>query len=227
MSVLEIKKLNKTYYNDKVRIEVLKQIDLSIEKGEFVFITGPSGSGKTTLLNCISGLEKVTAGMINFDGKNLARIDDKEMAMLRRHKIGFVFQKFNLLPNLTVYENIAIASIIAKKEDKNHINDLLKKFNLYEFRKMFPNQLSGGMQQRVAIIRALVNDPEIIFADEPTGTLDSKSSVEVLETLKNLNQEFGKTIIMVTHSLDQIKYGTRHIQIIDGKVISDTANHDE
>lgn len=227
MSVLEIKKLNKTYYNDKVRIEVLKQIDLSIEKGEFVFITGPSGSGKTTLLNCISGLEKVTAGMINFDGKNLARIDDKEMAMLRRHKIGFVFQKFNLLPNLTVYENIAIASIIAKKEDKNHINDLLKKFNLYEFRKMFPNQLSGGMQQRVAIIRALVNDPEIIFADEPTGNLDSKSSVEVLETLKNLNQEFGKTIIMVTHSLDQIKYGTRHIQIIDGKVISDTANHDE
>lgn len=227
MSLLEIKKLNKTYFNDKVRIEVLKQVDLTIEKGEFVFITGPSGSGKTTLLNCISGLEKVTAGMINFDGKNLARIDEKEMAKLRRHKIGFVFQKFNLLPNLTVYENILIAALIAQKENKNRVDELLKKFNLYEFRKMFPNQLSGGMQQRVAIIRALINDPDIIFADEPTGNLDSKSSIEVLETLKNLNQEFGKTIIMVTHSLDQIKYGTRHIQIIDGKIISDTANHDE
>lgn len=227
MSLLEIKKLNKTYFNDKVRIEVLKQVDLTIEKGEFVFITGPSGSGKTTLLNCISGLEKVTAGMINFNGKNLARIDEKEMAKLRRHKIGFVFQKFNLLPNLTVYENILIAALIAQKENKNRVDELLKKFNLYEFRKMFPNQLSGGMQQRVAIIRALINDPDIIFADEPTGNLDSKSSIEVLETLKNLNQEFGKTIIMVTHSLDQIKYGTRHIQIIDGKIISDTANHDE
>ena len=227
MSLLEIKKLNKTYFNDKVRIEVLKQVDLTIEKGEFVFITGPSGSGKTTLLNCISGLEKVTAGMINFDGKNLARIDEKEMAKLRRHKIGFVFQKFNLLPNFTVYENILIAALIAQKENKNRVDELLKKFNLYEFRKMFPNQLSGGMQQRVAIIRALINDPDIIFADEPTGNLDSKSSIEVLETLKNLNQEFGKTIIVVTHSLDQIKYGTRHIQIIDGKIISDTANHDE
>ena len=227
MSLLEIKKLNKTYYNDKIKIDVLKQIDLKIEEGEFVFITGPSGSGKTTLLNCISGLEKVTSGQINFAGLNLARISEKEMAELRRHKIGFVFQNFNLLPNLTVYENILIAAIIAKNENKNLIDDLLKKFNLFEFRKMFPNQLSGGMQQRVAIIRALVNDPELIFADEPTGNLDSKSSLEVLETLQSLNKEYGKTIVMVTHSLEQIKYGTRHIQIIDGKVIADTSSHDE
>lgn len=227
MSLLEVKKLCKSYYNDKIRTDVLKQIDLSIEKCEFVFITGPSGSGKTTLLNCISGLEKVTSGQINFEGFNLALISDKDMAKLRRKKIGFVFQNFNLLPNLNVYENIAIASIIAGNENKERIYELLRKFNLFEFRKMFPNQLSGGMQQRVAIIRALINDPEIIFADEPTGNLDSKSSLEVLETLQNLNQEFGKTIVMVTHSLEQIKYGTRHIQIIDGKVIDDSINHEE
>lgn len=227
MSILEVKKLNKTYFNDKFKLDVLKQIDLSIEEGEFVFITGPSGSGKTTLLNCISGLEKVSSGTIYIDGVNLVSINDKEMAKLRRHKLGFVFQNFNLLPNLNVYENVAIASIIAGSENKEKIEELLARFNLLEFKKMFPNQLSGGMQQRVAIVRALINDPDIIFADEPTGNLDSKSSMEVLEVMKQLHQEFGKTIVMVTHSLEQIKYGTRHIQIIDGKVISDTKTYDE
>lgn len=227
MSILEVKKLNKTYFNDKFKLDVLKQIDLSIEEGEFVFITGPSGSGKTTLLNCISGLEKVSSGTIYIDGVNLVSINDKEMAKLRRHKLGFVFQNFNLLPNLNVYENVAIASIIAGSENKEKIEELLARFNLLEFKKMFPNQLSGGMQQRVAIVRALINDPDIIFADEPTGNLDSKSSMEVLDVMKQLHQEFGKTIVMVTHSLEQIKYGTRHIQIIDGKVISDTKTYDE
>jgi putative ABC transport system ATP-binding protein len=227
MSVLEVKKLSKTYFNDKIKIDVLKQIDLSIDEGEFVIITGPSGSGKTTLLNCISGLEKTSSGTVYIDGVNLVSISEKEMAKLRRHKIGFVFQNFNLLPNLNVYENVAIASIIAGNEQKDKIEELLEKFNLIEFKKMFPNQLSGGMQQRVAIVRALINDPEIIFADEPTGNLDSSSSLEVIETLQKLHKDYGKTIIMVTHSLEQIKYGTRHIQIIDGKIINDTKQYDE
>lgn len=226
MSVLEVKNLTKIYKNDKLNVEVLKDINLNIENGEFVFITGPSGSGKTTLLNCISGLEKISGGAIYIDGVNLANITNKEMANLRRTKVGFVFQAFNLLPNLTIYENVAIAAIIAGDEKKERILNLLEKFGLLEYKNYYPNQISGGMQQRTAIVRALINDPDVIFADEPTGNLDSKSSLEVLETLASLHKEYKKTIIMVTHSLDQIKYGTRHIQIIDGKVISDINLYD-
>ena len=226
MSVLEVKNLTKIYKNDKLNVEVLKDINLNIENGEFVFITGPSGSGKTTLLNCISGLEKISGGAIYIDGVNLANITNKEMANLRRTKVGFVFQAFNLLPNLTIYENIAIAAIIEGEEKKERILNLLEKFGLLEYKNYYPNQISGGMQQRTAIVRALINDPDVIFADEPTGNLDSKSSLDVLETLASLHKEYKKTIIMVTHSLDQIKYGTRHIQIIDGKVISDINLYD-
>ena len=226
MSVLEVKNLTKIYKNDKLNVEVLKDINLNIENGEFVFITGPSGSGKTTLLNCISGLEKISGGAIYIDGVNLANITNKEMANLRRTKVGFVFQEFNLLPNLTIYENVAIAAIIAGDEKKERILNLLEKFGLLEYKNYYPNQISGGMQQRTAIVRALINDPDVIFADEPTGNLDSKSSLDVLETLASLHKEYKKTIIMVTHSLDQIKYGTRHIQIIDGKVISDINLYD-
>ncbi len=226
MSVLEVKNLTKIYKNDKLNVEVLKDINLNIENGEFVFITGPSGSGKTTLLNCISGLEKISGGAIYIDGVNLANITNKEMANLRRTKVGFVFQAFNLLPNLTIYENVAIAAIIAGDEKKERILNLLEKFGLLEYKNYYPNQISGGMQQRTAIVRALINDPDVIFADEPTGNLDSKSSLDVLETLASLHKEYKKTIIMVTHSLDQIKYGTRHIQIIDGKVISDINLYD-
>lgn len=226
MSVLEIKNLFKSYCNDKINVEVLKDISLSINEDEFVFITGPSGSGKTTLLNCISGLEKVTSGSIVIDNVDLAKITPKDMANLRRTKIGFVFQNFNLLPNLTIYENVAIASIIAGDEKKERILELLEKFGLLEYKNYYPNQVSGGMQQRTAIVRALINDPEIIFADEPTGNLDSKSSQEVLETFASLHKEYHKTIIMVTHSLDQIKYGTRQIQIFDGKVINDINIYD-
>lgn len=221
MSKLQTKGLYKNYFEGGLTTEVLKDINLDIDEGEFVLITGPSGSGKTTLMNCISGLESVSAGEVLLDGLDFSKFSKKQMAELRKNKIGFVFQAYNLLPNLTLFENIQIASVIAGKNDTNRINELLTKFNLAEFKKHFPNQVSGGMQQRTAIVRALINDPQIIFADEPTGNLDSKSTLEVMENFKFLHDEYKKTIIMVTHSLDNLKYATRHIQIIDGKVVLD------
>lgn len=221
MSILEIKNLYKSFKNSTFTTEVLKNINFSIEEGDFILITGASGSGKTTLLNCISGLDKITSGEVVIAGKNLKSITSKEMSILRKNNIGFVFQAYNLLPNLTLYENIEIASIIANNDNKDKILDLLKSFNLIDYKNYFPEQVSGGMQQRCAIVRALINDPTIIFADEPTGNLDSKSSIEVMETLKKLHDDYNKTIVMVTHSLDNLKYGNRHIQILDGKVIKD------
>ena len=221
MIVLEIKDLYKSFKNSSLTTEVLKGISFSIEEGDFILITGTSGSGKTTLLNCISGLDTITSGEVIIKDKNLSKISSREMALLRKNNIGFVFQSYNLLPNLTLYENIEIAAIIANNLDKERINSLLKNFNLYDFRNYFPEQVSGGMQQRCAIVRALINNPDIIFADEPTGNLDSKSSLEVMETFKKLHDEYNKTIVMVTHSLDNLKFGNRHIQIIDGKVIND------
>lgn len=221
MSVLEIKDLYKSFKNSSFTTDVLKGITFNIEEGDFILITGASGSGKTTLLNCISGLDVITSGSIVISGKNLENISSKELSTLRKNNIGFVFQAYNLLPNLTLYENIEIAAIIANKLDKEKILDLLKTFNLIDYKNYFPEQVSGGMQQRCAIVRALINNPDIIFADEPTGNLDSKSSIEVMETFKKLHDEYNKTVVMVTHSLDNLKYGNRHIQILDGKVIKD------
>ena len=221
MSVLEIKNLVKNYSNKTFTTEVLKDISFTIEKGDFLVITGPSGSGKTTLLNCISGLEKITSGEILFSGQDVSKISDKQMAEYRKHDIGFVFQAYNLLPNLTLYENVKIAQTIAGNNDKDRILELLDKFGLKEYQNYFPNQVSGGMQQRCAIVRSLVNDPEIIFADEPTGNLDSKSGFDVMENFKFLHETYGKTIVMVTHCLDHLKYANRHIQILDGKILMD------
>lgn len=226
MAVLETRHLIKNFNNGQITTYVLKDINLSIEQGDFLLITGTSGSGKTTLLNCISGLETITSGEVLIDGKNLAQISAKEMAELRKNRISFVFQAYNLLPNLTLYENVLIAKLIAdgsKKEKSSNekILELLDKFNLLAYKDYFPNQVSGGMQQRCAIVRSLINDPEIIFADEPTGNLDSKSSEDVMNTFKYLHQEFNKTIVMVTHSLDHLKYANRHVQLIDGIIISD------
>ncbi len=230
MTVLETKNLIKNFNNGQITTYVLKGINLQIEENDFLLITGTSGSGKTTLLNCISGLETITSGDVWIDGKNISQISQKEMAELRKHKVSFVFQAYNLLPNLTLYENVLIAKLIADGSDKNKekknssnqsILDLLAKFNLLEYKDYFPNQVSGGMQQRCAIVRALINDPDIIFADEPTGNLDSKSSEDVMNTFTYLHREFNKTIVMVTHSLDNLKYANRHVQLIDGMIISD------
>lgn len=227
MSLLVVQNLIKNYTNGTLVTEVLKDISFNIEEGDFMMIIGSSGSGKTTLLNCISGLEKITGGIVKLNDKNLANIKEKEMANLRRKNIGFVFQSYNLLPNLTLYENVAIASIIAGNENKDRILELLEKFNLLEFKDYFPDQVSGGMQQRCAIVRSLINDPEIIFADEPTGNLDSVSSKEVMENFAFLHKTYNKTIVMVTHSLDNLKYANRYIRIIDGKIVEDIRLLDE
>ncbi len=227
MSILEVKNLYKSFKNNSFTTEVLKDISFNINEGDFIMITGPSGSGKTTLLNCISGLETITSGEISFSGYNFAKISKKDMAKLRKQKIGFVFQAYNLLPNLTLYENIEIATIIAGIDKKQKILELLDKFNLLEYKNYFPEQVSGGMQQRCAIVRSLINDPDIIFADEPTGNLDSKSSKEVMENFLFLHKEFKKTIVMVTHSIDNLKYANRHIQIIDGSIVSDEVINNE
>ncbi len=221
MSVLEVKNLVKNYSTKSFTTNVLKDLSFTIEKGDFLVITGPSGSGKTTLLNCISGLEKITSGQILFEGEDLASISNDKMSELRKKHIGFVFQAYNLLPNLTLYENVALAGIIAGDENSKRINELLTHFNLIDYKNYFPNQVSGGMQQRCAIVRSLINDPEIIFADEPTGNLDSKSGEEVMKTFQFLHEQYGKTIVMVTHSLDHLKYANRHIKIIDGQIIND------
>ncbi len=221
MSLIECRKLCKSYFNDSVETPVLRGIDLSVEKEDFVGITGPSGSGKTTLLYVISGLEKPTDGELLLFGSPLSDYTEKELADLRKHKIGFVFQFYNLVANLTVRENLELARVIARHPDKGPIDDLLELVGMKEFQDRYPNQLSGGMQQRVAVARSLVNDPDIIFADEPTGNLDQTNGMEIMKLLHRLNRERKKTIILVTHSDDYLRFCSRNIRLTDGKIVKD------
>ncbi|MFH0992784.1 MAG: ABC transporter ATP-binding protein [bacterium] len=213
--------LIKDYGNAKVTIHVLKNIDLSIDSNDFVGITGASGSGKTTLLYVLSGLEKPTAGTVALFGKTTTQYEDRELAELRRSRIGFVFQFYNLIPNLTVRENVLLAAIIAGNKDGERIDEVLAMVGMLDRQSAFPNELSGGMQQRVAIARALVNNPDIIFADEPTGNLDSENAGEIMNILHTLNVDHHKTIVLVTHSEDFLKYCNRNVKLSDGRVVND------
>ncbi len=219
--IIEAKKLKKDYYLKNTTVNVIKEIDLKISNGEFVSIVGPSGSGKTTLLYLLSGLEPYTEGRVNLLGKELKEYSDKEISKIRQTKVGFVFQFYNLIPNLNVYENILLASIISNNKNKEEINNVLDLVGMKEFKNYYPNQLSGGMQQRVAIARALVNNPDVIFADEPIGNLDYKNGIAIMEILKDLNINHNKTIVLVTHNEDMIKYGTRYLRLRDGEIIED------
>ncbi|MDD5182746.1 MAG: ABC transporter ATP-binding protein, partial [Bacilli bacterium] len=220
MIIIKADKITKTYSIKKNINIILKNITFSIKKNEFVFVVGPSGSGKSTLLYVLSGIEDYSSGSILLFDKELNTYSDKEMSIIRQKKIGFVFQSYNLIPNLNVYDNVKLAVILGNNKLDN-INKCLEQVKMLEYKDYYPNQLSGGMQQRVAIARALVNDPEIIFADEPTGNLDNKNGIEVMEIFKDLNKKLGKTIIMVTHNVDLIKFGTRVIELFDGKILSD------
>lgn len=220
MELIKASKIIKNYNIKKNVNKVLKDITFNIKENEFVFVVGPSGSGKSTLLYVLSGIEDYTSGSLLLFNKELNTYSDKEMSEIRQSKIGFVFQAYNLMPNLSVYDNVKLAVILGNTE-KFNIEKCLEQVKMLEYKDYYPNQLSGGMQQRVAIARALVNDPEIIFADEPTGNLDNKNGIQIMEIFKELNDDLNKTIIMVTHNVDLIKYGTRVIELLDGKILKD------
>ena len=218
---IEAKNLRKTYHIGKIEVEALRGISFSVQKGEFVSVVGPSGSGKSTLFYLLGGLTRATSGSVVLDGDDLALLSDAERTRMRKRKIGFVFQKFNLLPTLDARSNILMASEIAGNGnvDKAHferITDLLGLTRRLDHR---PSELSGGEQQRVALARALINQPTVVLADEPTGNLDSKNSDVVLEMLRRSNQEFGQTVLMITHNPEAAKFGDRIVHMRDGEMV--------
>jgi len=220
-NLIEVKNLKKEYCSEEVLTKVLKGLSFNIDKGEFSAIMGPSGSGKSTLMHILGLLEGPSSGTYKFEGRDVSNLNDSESAYLRNQKIGFVFQNFNLLPRMSVLDNVKLP--LTYSEDKKDINSRAKKVlesvGLGERINYFPNQISGGQKQRVAIARALVNQPSVIFADEPTGNLDSQSSTQIMDILARLNKE-GNTIILVTHDPRTAKYTKRVINLKDG-LISD------
>lgn len=216
MSILKIKNLSKVYGENETEVKALSDINLEINKGEFVVIVGKSGSGKSTLLHIMAGLETPTYGDVIIENINLSSLNEKERSLLRKEKIGLIFQSYNLIPVLTVEENIKLPTINTINQDDGYVNELMELLNIKERKNHLPNQLSGGQQQRVAIGRALVNKPAIIFADEPTGNLDTKTESEVLNLLKESQKKYNQTIIMITHNMDIAKYADKIIKIEDG-----------
>jgi putative ABC transport system ATP-binding protein len=223
MSVLSAKNLTKIY-GGKGNISstnALNGVNLNIENGEFVGVMGPSGSGKTTLLNILSGIDKPTSGIIEIGGKNISSLSKDELALFRRQKLGFVFQEFNLLDSLTLKENVMLPMILDKKKAasmETKAKEIMSLFEIYEIADKYPYNVSGGQQQRAAVCRALVNDPAIVYADEPTGNLDSKSSKAVMKCFQKMNQEANCTMLMVTHDAFAASYCKRVVFIKDGIV---------
>ena len=224
MNLLEVKNISKTYGTGETAVEALKDVSFSVEKGEFLSIVGESGSGKSTLLNMIGALDSPTAGKVIIDGKDIMAMKDDAATIFRRRNIGFIFQAFNLIPELTVEQNIVFPLLLDyQKPDQKHLDELLKVLNLENRRKHLPSQLSGGQQQRVAIGRALITRPSIILADEPTGNLDSKNSSEVIALLKDAARRYEQTIIMITHNRVIAQSADRILQVKDG-VVTDLGN---
>ena len=219
LAILEVKNLNKYYLQGQNKHHILKNITMNVNEGDFLGIIGPSGSGKTTLLYCLSSLETIDSGEIILDSQNINNWSDDLVSDLRQNHLGFIFQFYNLVPNLTTYENVLLANVIAGKNDDKKITELLELVGMIEYKDYYPNQLSGGMQQRIAIARALVNSPRILFADEPTGNLDQKKGKEIMDLLEKLNKDENLTIVLVTHNEDYLKYCNRTISLIDGEFI--------
>ncbi len=213
---LEINKIKKHFGEGESRVEVLKGIDLGIEKGEFCVLLGPSGSGKSTLLNIIGGIDSADSGYIAIDGEKTMDMSEKALTLYRRKHLGYIFQMYNLIPNLNIKENIEVGAYLS--DNPLDVDDLLHTLGLYEHRHKLPNQLSGGQQQRTAIGRAIVKNPDILLCDEPTGALDYKTSKEILKLIEDVNQKYGNTIVMVTHN-DAIKnMADRVVKLKDGQI---------
>lgn len=213
---LEIKDLRKSFGTGNNRTEVLKGIDFSVEKGEICVLLGPSGSGKSTLLNIIGGIDQADEGYISINGEKTAEMKEKSLTRYRRRHLGYVFQMYNLIPNLNVKENIEVGAYLSEKA--LDLDELMKTLGLYEHRNKLPNQLSGGQQQRTAIGRAIVKNPDILLCDEPTGALDYKTSKEILKLIEEVNHKYGNTVIMVTHN-DAIKnMADRVVKLRDGEI---------
>ncbi len=226
--MIQISQLKKVYRTDEIETTALNNIDLHIKEGEFLSIMGPSGCGKSTLLNIIGLLDDAENGSYQFSGRELIHLSEKDKSIFRKENIGFVFQNFNLIDELTVFENIELPLIyntIPSAERKTRVNEILQRMNIMHRSKHFPQQLSGGQQQRVAVARALVTKPRLILADEPTGNLDSTNGNEVMELLCELNEK-GTTIIMVTHSSYDANFSKRIIHLKDGQIISEKMNKD-
>lgn len=222
MEVLKVENLKKIYGKGENKVEALKNINLSVTKGEFVAIVGASGSGKSTLLHLLGGLDRPTAGNVVIDGESIYDYKEEKLAVFRRRKIGFVFQSYNLLPILDVEENISLPTLLDNdKVDKVYLEELIKILGLSARRKHIPSELSGGQQQRVSIGRAVFNKPSIILADEPTGNLDTKSSKDVIELLKFTAKKYNQTLILITHDINIATMADRVITIGDGEMISD------
>lgn len=225
MPLIEIKDLTKQYTNDEVVTPVLQGLNFTIKKGEFVAIMGPSGSGKSTLMHILGFLDRLSSGRYVFDGRDVSTLTEDELADMRSKSVGFIFQAFNLLPRTTVMENVMLPLIYTKMKEHDRIaraEASLASVGLSHRLEFVPSQLSGGEKQRVAIARALVNNPAVIFADEPTGNLDSKSGLQVMKILQNLNNE-GHTIILVTHERYTAEHAKRILRIKDGELVSDEA----
>lgn len=213
---LEIKNIKKHFGEGESRVEVLKGIDIEIEKGEFCVLLGPSGSGKSTLLNIIGGIDAADEGYISINGEKTADMNEKALTLYRRKHLGYIFQMYNLIPNLNIKENIEVGAYLS--DNPLDVDDLLKTLGLYEHRHKLPNQLSGGQQQRTAIGRAIVKNPDILLCDEPTGALDYNTSKEILKLIEDVNKKYGNTIIMVTHN-DAIKQmADRVVKLRDGMI---------
>ena len=222
---LEINQIKKNYGDGESRVEVLKGIDMEIKKGEFCVLLGPSGSGKSTLLNIIGGIEQADSGSIVIDGQKMEDMNEKNLTLYRRNHLGYIFQMYNLIPNLNIRENIEVGGYLS--EHPLDTDEILKTLGLYEHRNKLPNHLSGGQQQRTAIGRAIVKNPDILLCDEPTGALDYHTSKEILGLLEKVNRKYGNTIIMVTHN-DAIKnMADRVLKLRDGQIQKDYVNENK
>ncbi len=225
MKIIKANQITKVYGKGTAAVTAVDNIDLEIENGEFIAVVGASGSGKSTLLHLIGGVDTPTKGKVFIDGDDIYALSDEKRSVMRRRKIGFVFQTYNLIPVLTVEENINMPVLLdGNKPNKDETDELIKMLGLTKCKAHLPNQLSGGQQQRVAIGRALINHPSIVIADEPTGNLDKKNSEEVMQLLSKAVHEFGQTLVLVTHEMDIASMADRIICLEDGRIISDTKN---